>query len=407
MEYVTRVKKSWKKPLINGVAIIFVLIYWVLVFFLLHQELTATSNRATETVVMLLALIFLPVLLLFVAPLIGSISNLSLKLGSAEIRFQKLEQQVKETQNKTRQLSEEMEGTLSSAERTLYPLIGGMHENASKRLQKKPPTLVIGSKDFAANIVIAETLAYYLEKRLPAVKIQRWIPNGGTITNYACIINGWIDLFVDYTGTGCLMFGIEHRDPDTLKRRKEESILDDLRIRSSDHDFNWMEPIGTETDYCLVMLDKDDNKIKTISDLAKMQRGKLSFCGNYEFLNRRDGLPGIKQEYKLRFRSEKVCSYRERYQLVADGFADVSVGHTTDPEIKDLGLRQLVDDRNFFPCYQEVPLVRTMALNHVDGLENALKEFHKQGIDNDDLRSLISDYRQGHPIERSIKELLK
>lgn len=107
-------------------------------------------------------------------------------------------------------------------------------------------------------------------------------------------------------------------------------------------------------------------------------------------MNRLDGLPGLKTHYNLRFAEETICSYRERYDLVKEGIADVSVGHTTDPQIEDFVI--LDDDKEFFPGYMETPIARTEALEKISDLRPVLDDFSRLGINDADLTALIQDY---------------
>jgi osmoprotectant transport system substrate-binding protein len=385
-----------RRRAIGVIDVVTAVAYVLLVVVLLCKELIASSMRATDHVLVLLALLFLPPLLVVAGRLLGGAvggAKVILKLGDFELVVEDLKKRVAEQagateklDRRTQELAQEVTGKLSTAEQTLYPIIGGPNAYARSRLEKG--RVVIGSKDFAANIVVAELLAQHIEAT--GVRCERQIPNGGTITNYAYLINGWIDLFVDYTGTGCLFLNVEHRG------KSAGEILDELnRLSQERFGVEWLEPLGTRTNYCLVMREDIARKknMRSISDLAAHDRGRLRFCGNHEFLNRRDGLPGLKEFYGLRFLDEAVCSYRERYRLVHEGKMDVGVGHTTDPEIGTLDLQQLVDDRAFFPDYYEVPIARTEALKVVPGLRDALLEFADLEIRDADITSLIQDFR--------------
>lgn len=373
--------------------------YESLIVALLYNELMASSLRATDRVLILLGLLFFPYLLVLMGRFVG---GLQLKLpGSLELIITGLERQVKETKQRQTELEEQLDGKLSTAELTLYPLIGGPNVFAKERLSRS--RLIIGSKDFAANIVAAELLAQHVESY--GIECERRIPNGGTVTNYACLINGWVDLIVDYTGTGCLFFNIDHHG------KSRDEILQILnRISKERYGMAWLAPLGTKTNYCLVVNpnSKYGNNLERISDLETWKRDELRFCGNYEFLNRRDGLLGLKQSYNLRFKREIPCSYRERYALVRAGDADVTVGHTTDPQIGDLDLKILEDDKEFFPDYYEVPIVRDEALDLVKNLRSAISDLVTLKIDNQDIMTLIQDYEKNtDSLTRTARDMLK
>jgi len=364
-------------------AIFVVLVFESLGIALLIKELIEASFRATDRVLILLALVFLPVLLLFVLRMLKGSKNVTVKLlDKLELSFSDLEEKVERHEQR---IQEQLGGKLSTAEQTLYPLIGGTDAYAGERLANNK--VIIGSKDFAANIAVSELLAQWLQSH--SIQVERRFPNGGTITNYACLINDWIDVFVDYTGTGCLFMNIPYRGK-TL-----DQLLDELnQISMSRYGFEWLKPIGTKTNYCLVMSAASAEKrgIRTISELAQKGRGRLRFCGNYEFMNRLDGLPGLKAHYNLRFAEEKICSYQERYDLVKDLKMDVSVGHTSDSQIEDYNFVILDDDKEFFPDYFETPIARNKALETIPNLRDVLEGFSQLGITEADLTALIQDY---------------
>lgn len=371
------------KQLTTAGAIIAVLAFEILGIALLVKELNEASFRATDRVLILLSLVFLPVLLIFLLRMLEGSKYITVKiLDKLELSFADLEDKVEKHEQR---IEEQLVGKLSTAEQTLYPLIGGVDIYADERLAKNK--IIIGSKDFAANIAISELLAQWLQSH--SFQVERRFPNGGTVTNYACLINDWIDVFIDYTGTGCLFMNISHRG-----KSLDQLIAELNQISMPRYGFEWLKPIGTKTNYCLVMSAEEAEKkrISTISDLAQKSRGRLQFCGNYEFLNRLDGLPGLKPYYNLRFAQEKICSYQERYDLVKDAKSDVAVGHTSDSQIEDYNLVILEDDKEFFPDYFETPIVRNEALEKIPRLRGVLDDFSQLGINEADLTALIQDY---------------
>jgi glycine betaine/choline ABC-type transport system substrate-binding protein len=224
------------------------------------------------------------------------------------------------------------------------------------------------------------------------------------VTNYAALINGWIDMFVDYTGTGCMLFNIDFHD------QPHEKILKTLNeICIKRHKFEWMQPLGTKTNYCVVMTQSlaDEQKIEKVSDINKLGLSELRFCADYEFMNRSDGYTGLKSKYKLRFAKEEIVSYDDRYNYLATGKAEVSIGHSTDPAIRARKLKILKDDKNYFPDYLETPLVRTEALESIEGLREILEALKDLELTNDDLTTRMHDY-ENNPgsLSGSVKGLL-
>jgi osmoprotectant transport system substrate-binding protein len=387
--------------------IVAVIVYEAFIITFLCKELFSTSLRATWAIFTLLGLLFLPLLifLLSKSKFLGVTKSLIFKAGSFQVEIQRLEQKIEE---KSQELYEQLEGKLSTAEQTLYPLVGGPNAFTMERLKQK--RIIIGSKNFAANIVIAEFVAQYLESN--GIQCDRRFRYGGTATNYAALSNGWIDLFVDYTGTGCLLFNINFHK---FHNKNSEQILNDLlkelnKLSKERFQFEWMQPLGTKTDYCVVMKQAfaDENSIVKISDINEYGLGKLRFCANYEFMNRLDGFLGLKKRYNLKFLTENVVSYSETYNYLVTDKADVTVGHTTDPDIKALKLKTLEDDLQYFPDYFETPLVRTEALKTIPGLKDHINEIKNLKLTNDDISTMIHDYNSNaESLTVSVKNMLE
>ncbi|HMB92025.1 MAG TPA: glycine betaine ABC transporter substrate-binding protein [Rhodothermales bacterium] len=369
--------------------------YELLVIALLAWELYISSFRSTDQVLLLLALSILPVVLEGVRLIFSKIKIGDIELTTRE--WKQLKTDVKKIEN----LQKSLIGSASTADLALYPLIGGPDAFARDRLTRDRPHLIIGSKDFAANIVVARLLEQFIKESSLDVHVDARIPNGGTVTNYASLINGWIDLFVGYTGTGCLFLRIDPRG------KTQDAIHDELNnLSKARFQFEWLPPLGTRTNYCLVIRKEaaEKNGVEQISDL-RARNGTLRFCGNYEFMNRYDGLLGLKAKYQLRFARESVCSYDARYTLLDAEEADLTDGYTTDLEITELDLIQLDDDKAFFPHYMETPIARSEALDTVEGLRETLEAFSELNWENEDIRYLIQEYRDGH-LDKAVESTL-
>ena len=70
------------------------------------------------------------------------------------------------------------------------------------------PTITVGSKDFTEQIVVAEMVALLLEDA--GYPVERQLNLGGTLVVHEALVNGDIDAYVEYTGTGLLaILGME------------------------------------------------------------------------------------------------------------------------------------------------------------------------------------------------------
>jgi osmoprotectant transport system substrate-binding protein len=95
----------------------------------------------------------------------------------------------------------------------------------------------------------------------------------------------------------------------------------------------------------------------------------------YEFLERPDGYKGLVAAYGLRFKgAPRVMDLGLLYRALQEKQVDIVAGNSTDGLIAALGCVVLKDDKNYFPAYEAVPLVRQDALARFPDLDAALAE---------------------------------
>ena len=97
--------------------------------------------------------------------------------------------------------------------------------------------------------------------------------------------------------------------------------------------------------------------LKTVSDLAKVAH-KLVFGTSFEFLSREDGLPGLMKKYNFTVKEKRALEDSPKYIAIANGNIDVTDAFSTDALIKKYNLVSLKDDKNFFPPYYPMPIIR-------------------------------------------------
>jgi len=178
--------------------------------------------------------------------------------------------------------------------------------------------------------------------------------NMGTTVLWNAITNGEVDVCTDYTGTilmNCL-------------KEKAAGDADDVYARVKDqldkqYEIKVLEPYGFNNTYTLAMEPEVAQKynIETYSDLTEYSRNFV-FSPTLAFENREDGLPGLQQNYDLKFKDIKSMDGALRYQALKKGDAQVIDAYSTDGLLKKFNLKVLKDDKEFFPPYYAVPLVR-------------------------------------------------
>lgn len=232
-------------------------------------------------------------------------------------------------------------------------------------------TVIVGSKDFTEQFIVAEMYAQLLENE--GFTVERKLNLGGTPIAHEAIMNGDIDLYPEYTSTGLLT--MLKLDPiqdaqeiyTTVKKGYEEQ-----------YSLTWLTPSPFNNTQALAMK-KDvaaQYGIQTYSDLSQ-KAPELVLGGPAEFLEREDGLKGLQQAYGgFDFKEEKQLGTGSlRYQALMDGQIDVVVAFGTDGAIQGNDLLLLEDDLVFYPIYNIAPVIRMDTLEKYPQIEKILNDF--------------------------------
>ncbi|KAA6439078.1 ABC transporter permease subunit [Dyadobacter flavalbus] len=146
----------------------------------------------------------------------------------------------------------------------------------AKGLYKKPlngdkGVIRLGSKIFAEQYILVEMYKALIEGNT-RLKVQTHTGLGGTKICFDALVNGKIDLYPEYTGTGLLV--ILKPDANTMKRisGSREKVYDFVRSEfSRQFNLQWLKPIGFNNAYALMMRKEQAQSlnITTITDLKQ------------------------------------------------------------------------------------------------------------------------------------------
>lgn len=229
------------------------------------------------------------------------------------------------------------------------------------------PHVVVGAKKFTEGAVLGELMAQVLESQTGAT-VERRFNLAGTQVCFDGLRSGSLDLYAEYTGTALRnLLGDRTAVPGAAAVFARVSAAFRTRF-----DLVWLAPFGFDNTYVLIM--RDDRAaalgIEAISDLAGHP---LRYAFTHEFLERPDGLPGLRAAYALTEAQTVGIEHDLAYQALANGAFDVSDGYSTDAKILAFGLRALRDDRAFFPPYEAAPVVRADLFTRLPTAEPALR----------------------------------
>jgi osmoprotectant transport system permease protein len=208
-------------------------------------------------------------------------------------------------------------------------------------------TFKIGSKKFTENVILGEIAAQLARLKDPDVEYLKEI--GGTRILWNALIKGDIDIYPEYTGTikEEILAGYNVSDDSVVKR-----ILNEMNISVS-------KSLGFNDTYAIGMKKSLAERlhIKTISDLKN--HPDLHFGFSNEFMDRKDGWPGLRNKYDLPQVNVTGLDHDLAYRGLESGSIDVIDFYSTDADIKYYNLQVLKDDLNYFPEYKAVFLYRS------------------------------------------------
>lgn len=228
-------------------------------------------------------------------------------------------------------------------------------------------TITIGSKDFTENIALAHIMADMIESYTD-LKVNRKVNLGGSNVALKALQNNDIQMFPDYTGTIVANYYQEETG-------SSEETLEKTRQLTEQDGFKVLKPFGMNNTYTLAVTRETAEKynLKTFSDLAQVSENLVLGC-EFEFQDRPDGYPGLQQVYNMNFKDVKGMSHGIKYRSISEGEVDVVDAYSTDGQLKVFDLVILEDDKEFFPPYDGLPLVRQDILAEYPEIENVLNQ---------------------------------
>jgi osmoprotectant transport system permease protein len=189
-------------------------------------------------------------------------------------------------------------------------------------------------------------MAQLLEDR--GFAVDRRFSLGGTLICFEALKRGSIDVYPEYSGT------VEQAILQLPGRVSHAHMREQLGRRFN---LEILDFFGFSNTYALALSRTTTERrgLKRISDLTG--HPELRFGFSNEFLNRADGWIGLAQAYGLAARPVGM-EHALTYPAIHEGKLDATDAYSTDGDLKKFDLVLLEDDRQFFPGYLAMPLVR-------------------------------------------------
>lgn len=229
-------------------------------------------------------------------------------------------------------------------------------------------TITVGSMNFTEQLILGNILSQLIQNHTD-YDVEEQLNLGGSQVTFSAIKSGSIDLYVEYLGTAYVnMLNIEEPNSD------REEVYNIVKERfAEEFGLTVLNPLGFNNTYAMGVTQETAEKynLKTISDLAKVSE-QLTLGPTIQFPNREDGLIGLEKAYNIKFKSVIPMDTGLRYTALMSGETDVTDAFTTDGLIKKFNLVILEDDKNFFPPYDAVTLVKDETLEEFPELEEVI-----------------------------------
>lgn len=222
-------------------------------------------------------------------------------------------------------------------------------------------TIIVGSADFPESKIIAEIYAQALEANDFTVSRQMGI--GSRETYIPAVEDHSIDLVPEYTGNLLQYFNPETdvTTPDGVELALLRALPGGLAI---------LTPSGAEDQDTVAVSAETAQRwnLKTIADLAG-HSPEVKFGGPSEFLNRTEGLPGLKAKYGLDIPESNFVAISDgggpaTVRALVDGTVTAANIFSTSPAIPANNLVVLEDPKNNFLAANVVPLVSSQKMSN-------------------------------------------
>jgi len=240
----------------------------------------------------------------------------------------------------------------------------------TKTWKSSDKEIVIATKPTAEQYILGEVISQLVENNTDIQVIRKFGIGGGTSNIHPAMLKGEIDIYPEYTGTAWLFVlkapQINH--PDSLFSRLKKEYEKQFNLK-------WICRLGFNNTFTLALPESvsQKNDIHTFSELAQ-KSNRFIFGAEFDFFEREDGFAGLKKIYPFNFKNKVELDINLKFQALENHTVDVINAFSTDSRIRQMNLRVLKDDKQFFTAYQAGIVMRNKTLQKFPELTGILKE---------------------------------
>jgi glycine betaine/choline ABC-type transport system substrate-binding protein len=263
--------------------------------------------------------------------------------------------------------------------------------------------IVIGSKNFTESFILGELMAQEIEAHTN-LKVERRLYLAGTYICHQAMLAGRIDLYPEYTGTALTAILKEKAGSD--RQQVYQMVKSEYERRFG---LTLGQPFGFNDTFAMEIRGEDARRlnIRTLSQAAAFSSQWRAGFG-YEFMERPDGYQGLAAAYGLHFAGPpRTMDLGLLARALKDHQIDLGAGNTTDGLIPALDLFVLQDDRQYFPPYEAVPVIRQETLHQHPEVFQVLAQLAGE-ISNEEMQRLnYAVDGQHRDVKEVVREFLK
>ena len=233
---------------------------------------------------------------------------------------------------------------------------------------KKDNVIRIGHKEYTEQRLVGHLMAEYLQSKGFKTSITELT---GTMLIFTALDNGDIDVYPEFTGTA---YGAILKQNDIIGSQETYDYV--KKNCEEKYGVTWLKPLGWNNTYVLSVREETQKKynLKTIDDLIAVAPKLIIGCDK-EFQNRADGLPGLQRFYGgIKFKKVVPMDQGLTYAALNSGDIDINVSYATDGRIAKFDLKNLEDNKGFFPPYHLTPIMKIKFAEQHPDVVKALEE---------------------------------
>ena len=242
---------------------------------------------------------------------------------------------------------------------------------------KKDNVVRIGHKEYTEQRLVGQVMSEYLQSKGFKTSVTELT---GTMLVFTALNNGDIDVYPEFTGTA---YGAILNQNDIIGSQETYDYV--KKNCEEKYGITWLKTLGWNNTYVLSVREETQKKynLKTIDDLIAVAPELVIGCDK-EFQNRADGLPGLQKFYGgIKFKKVVPMDQGLTYAALNSGDIDINVSYATDGRIAKFNLKNLEDNKGFFPPYHLTPILKIKFAEQHPEVVKALEELGNTWNDED------------------------